>query len=457
MSVIIPEKDFTEEPSFIIPNKDIIQSDGFSMPENDIIEPTVPIKEPSDAIVPVTSTNDQFDTSIGQYSKEYNVSSNLIKGLIQQESNFVTDAVSEVGAKGLGQFMPKTGAQYGLLSDAYFNDSNKNIKAVANYLDDLMSYYEKKGVKGDDIIKLSLGAYNGGHQKARYDLYKKYGSEWVSHLSEMRTKNKDYDFKQNEDYIKKVFGNFINYNKTNAPKVIEKEEVIPEVIEPVEDENLKAPDLTAVQDVTVVSTEIAQEEQIEAPREKAIVENIVQTGITSFKDATANFITALTSIGDKATSAEDAKLIQEQQDKAAMARRQSGRGGFTPSNIGQEFDNASLVVLNDLAKKIKESTPLSVRKEIEEASSGKLFSTDVGEMIETWSTTIAQQIPNLAAAATLPPPVTFAFMAAQEKENFKEQVRSSAKASGVELDEGELNERAVIKLAVASLKLVMPV
>ena len=52
-------------------------------------------------------------------AKDAGVDPAYVYGLIRQESRFVMDAKSHVGASGLMQVMPATGQRYGLVDDRY--------------------------------------------------------------------------------------------------------------------------------------------------------------------------------------------------------------------------------------------------------------------------------------------------------------------------------------------------
>ena len=67
------------------------------------------------------------------------------------ESNFNPYAVSEVGARGIAQFMPGTGAAYGL-RDPF--DAPAAIDAQAHLISDLLRDFGS--------IPLALAAYNAG-------------------------------------------------------------------------------------------------------------------------------------------------------------------------------------------------------------------------------------------------------------------------------------------------------
>lgn len=73
---------------------------------------------------------------------------------IKTESAFLPDAVSPAGARGLAQFMPATGAEWGLEGDGFF-DPKKSLDAGAAYMQQLM------GWAGGDTRKALMG-YNWG-------------------------------------------------------------------------------------------------------------------------------------------------------------------------------------------------------------------------------------------------------------------------------------------------------
>ena len=72
--------------------------------------------------------------------------------MIQVESGWNTDAVSNKGAQGLMQLMPRTAAMLGV-SDPF--DAVQNIEGGVRYISDLTDKY-----RGD--IEKALAAYNAG-------------------------------------------------------------------------------------------------------------------------------------------------------------------------------------------------------------------------------------------------------------------------------------------------------
>jgi soluble lytic murein transglycosylase-like protein len=89
---------------------------------------------------------------IDRCADDYNVDSELIRAIIQVESGWNTGAVSNKGAQGLMQLMPKTAAMLGV-SDPF--DAEQNIEGGTKYISDLTDKY-----KGD--VEKALAAYNAG-------------------------------------------------------------------------------------------------------------------------------------------------------------------------------------------------------------------------------------------------------------------------------------------------------
>lgn len=83
---------------------------------------------------------------------KYNIDKELIRAMIQVESGWQTDAVSNKGAQGLMQLMPKTAAMLGV-DDPF--DPVQNIEGGVRYISDLTDKY-----RGD--IEKALAAYNAG-------------------------------------------------------------------------------------------------------------------------------------------------------------------------------------------------------------------------------------------------------------------------------------------------------
>ncbi|MFJ7950867.1 lytic transglycosylase domain-containing protein [Lysinibacillus sp. NPDC096418] len=121
----------------------------------------------------------KYAAIIKQASITHNVPEKLIASVMKQESNFNPSVVSNAGAQGLMQLMPKT-AQYLGVSNAF--DPEQNIMAGAKYLRQMLD-------KFDNDPQLALAAYNAGPSRVT-----KYGGV--------------PPFKETQNYVKKVMNYF---------------------------------------------------------------------------------------------------------------------------------------------------------------------------------------------------------------------------------------------------------
>lgn len=107
----------------------------------------------------------RYQDHILKYSKEFNVPPTLIAGVIYTESHYNPVATSRVGARGLMQIMPATGAGLARqLGDGSYSveklyDPETNIRYGTYYLRSLLDTY------GNDV-DVVLVAYNGGSSAA---------------------------------------------------------------------------------------------------------------------------------------------------------------------------------------------------------------------------------------------------------------------------------------------------
>jgi soluble lytic murein transglycosylase-like protein len=95
---------------------------------------------------------DKIAVNVDKYSKENKVDPKLLLALIAKESSFRVNAVSPVGAMGLGQLMSGTAAEVGVKNP--FN-LVENIKGTARYLRKLLNFFG-----GNEDI--TLASYNMG-------------------------------------------------------------------------------------------------------------------------------------------------------------------------------------------------------------------------------------------------------------------------------------------------------
>ena len=138
---------------------------------------------------------------VKQYSQELGVDPAWVYGLIRQESRFVTNASSVVGAGGLMQLMPKT-AQWvaNKLKIPYYsnmvNEIDNNIKLGTFYI----SYVYKQL---DSQPVLATAGYNAGPTRAR---------RWQSNQAlPVDVYTETIPFTETRDYVKNVMTNAVHY------------------------------------------------------------------------------------------------------------------------------------------------------------------------------------------------------------------------------------------------------
>jgi hypothetical protein len=110
----------------------------------------VVIHSPGFALRP--SANHDFDEHVQAAAASHGISEELIRAIIQVESQFDRLAVSTAGARGLMQLMPATARSMGV-TDSF--DARQNIFGGARYLKQLLGRYS-----GD--VSLTAAAYNAG-------------------------------------------------------------------------------------------------------------------------------------------------------------------------------------------------------------------------------------------------------------------------------------------------------
>jgi len=102
--------------------------------------------------VSTKTLKEKFSPLIQQAAKEHNMDPKLLSAVIEKESGFNPNAVSQKGAMGLMQLMPGTAQELGVNNPL---NPQENIRAGTKYLSSLLNRYH-----GD--VALALSAYNAG-------------------------------------------------------------------------------------------------------------------------------------------------------------------------------------------------------------------------------------------------------------------------------------------------------
>lgn len=100
---------------------------------------------------------DQYAKLISTICERHGVAPQLVKAVIQVESNYNDRAVSHVGASGLMQLMPATAARYGVGS---IFEPAQNIEGGVRYLKDLLKLFNSD-------LRLTIAAYNAGENRVQ--------------------------------------------------------------------------------------------------------------------------------------------------------------------------------------------------------------------------------------------------------------------------------------------------
>lgn len=144
-----------------------------------------------------------FTEQVQLYSQNHELDENLIYAVIRVESKFQADAISEAGAVGLMQIMPKTGrwASNKMKIKDYTTEKlmqpDMNIAIGCWYISYLMDYFD-----GD--LNATLAAYNGGMGNVR---------KWINDQEDGRLDVEDIPYKETRDFVDRVEKSYDAYKK----------------------------------------------------------------------------------------------------------------------------------------------------------------------------------------------------------------------------------------------------
>ena len=149
-----------------------------------------------------------FVEVIEQQSQRHDLNPLLVTALIRQESRFEPDIKSKVGAVGLMQMMPKTGAwaaQNLNLKTYTLENPDDNIKLGTWFLDQIHRTFKNNSL-------LAVASYNAGQGNM---------AKWVQEKQSMDPDEfvEAIPFDETKDYVKQVFGNYWNYLRLYDPQV----------------------------------------------------------------------------------------------------------------------------------------------------------------------------------------------------------------------------------------------
>ena len=146
-----------------------------------------------------------FKSAVMARTGQINLDPAYVYGLIRQESRFIMDAKSHVGASGLMQVMPATAKwtakKIGLNSfqPHQINDRDTNIAIGTGYLKLVLDSFEGS-------MPLAAAAYNAGPGRPR-----SWRGQTGAPVVEAAIWAENVPFSETRDYVKKVLSNTVNY------------------------------------------------------------------------------------------------------------------------------------------------------------------------------------------------------------------------------------------------------
>lgn len=156
----------------------------------------------------------KYDDLIKKASVKYNVDENLIKKIIQRESGFNPNVVSNKGAVGLMQLMPGTARDMGLVVNDNIDeryDPEKNIDSGVKYLKNQIDFYRDE--------RLALASYYAGLERVngwRDCVNKKYAL-WSEIITDKNIIVTDKPEKSNKCHLPKETYDYVNNIEFNKP------------------------------------------------------------------------------------------------------------------------------------------------------------------------------------------------------------------------------------------------
>ena len=146
---------------------------------------------------------------IKTYSAEYDLDPALVCGVIYTESSFKADATSRVGAKGLMQIMPQTGAEIAQklgepFSEEMLYDPEVSIRYGCCYLREQLDRFDQNEA-------VTLAAYNAGPHRAALWI-SEYGLDSKGHIRYI-------PFGETDRYVDKVLQAKENYANLYAKEL----------------------------------------------------------------------------------------------------------------------------------------------------------------------------------------------------------------------------------------------
>jgi soluble lytic murein transglycosylase len=146
-----------------------------------------------------------FKSAVLQRTAQIGLEPAYVYGLIRQESRFIMDARSHVGAAGLMQVMPATARwtarKIGLndFKPHHINERDTNIAIGTGYLKLVLDSF-------DGSMPLAAAAYNAGPSRSR-----NWRGQDGDPMLEAAIWAENVPFPETRDYVKKVLSNTTNY------------------------------------------------------------------------------------------------------------------------------------------------------------------------------------------------------------------------------------------------------